>query len=194
MSIFFLILLISLIFINCLKIKKYNVKPYNEITLEDETSCVCFELHDDTKTDNSFYLQVYSEDEGAKINKIIYYNYLDLCDCEDNCENDSYKHLNQNNNRISEKEDSDGFSFEYEFKLDDNKHRAFLIQYRDFKGNKLKMKYSSYLLNANILIIIICACSFIIIVVIIIIIVIIIKKRKIKELENQINRITFIVD
>ena len=71
-KIFVILIICILIFINCRKISKVNVKPNAEVKLKDETACVCFQLNDDIKTDNSFYLQANSEDKGARIDKTIY--------------------------------------------------------------------------------------------------------------------------
>ena len=72
MSNIFVILILCLILKNNTKIIKVNVKPNAEVTLEDKSACVCFQLNDDIKTDNSFYLEVNSEDKGARIDKTIY--------------------------------------------------------------------------------------------------------------------------
>ena len=125
-------------------------------------------------------------------NQIRYYNYIDLCDTDDSCEDNTYINYNQNNNIISKKEDSNGFSYEYEFKLDNNKHRAFIIQYKDFTGKELKMKYTTHTQSDVVLIIVIIISSFFILSSIILIIIIFYQRKRLKDLLVQINKISFV--
>ena len=120
-----------------------------------------------------------------------YYNYLDLCDNDDYCEDDTYIHFNENNDIISETEDSSGFSFEYEFNLDNNKHRALIIQYIDFTGKKLKMRFTSYTQNETFLTIAIIVSSFFVFSTIVLIIVVVYQKRKLAAMIIQINKVSF---
>ena len=191
MSNIFVILIISLVFKTNSNIIKVNVKPNDEVILKDKSACVCFQLNDDIKKDNSFYLEVNSEDKGARIDKTIYYNYIDLCDSDDSCEDNTYINYNKNNDITIEKEDSDSFSYEYEFKLDNNKHRAFIIQYKDFTGKELKMKYTTHTQSDVVLIIVIIISSFFVLSTIVLIIIIFYQRKRLKDLLSQINKITF---
>ena len=132
-------LIISFALVNSLRIKKYNVKPLQKVTLEDASSCICFEFDEEVKKDSTIYLKAYSEDKEAKMDKTIYYNYLEKCDNEEFYEEDKYNNFNKKEDTYSESEDSDGFSFEYEFTIDDDKYRAFIIQYKNFTGKELIM-------------------------------------------------------
>ena len=194
MSKIFFVFIVSLLLINCKRINKVNVKANNEVTLKDKTACVCFKLNDDTKTDKSFYLNAYSKDKGARMDKTLYYKYLDICNSDDYCEDDSYIDFNKNDDIISETEDSDGFSFEYEFNLDDNKHRALIMQYKDFTGKELKMKFTSYIESKTVLIIIIVIGAVFALSTFVLIVVVICQKRKLDDMRKKINKINFVVN
>ena len=88
---------------------------------------------------SNIYLNVYSEDKGASIDKTIYYNYLEKCDNEEFCEENIYKKFTKKEDIYPESENSDGFALEYEFTIDDDKYRAFMILYKNFNGKELIM-------------------------------------------------------
>ena len=78
------------------------------------------------------------------MDKTLYYNYLEKCDNEEFYDETIYNNFTKKEDIYSESEDSDGFSFEYEFTIDDDKYKAFMIQYKNFTGNELTMYYDHY--------------------------------------------------
>ena len=150
-----LILIIYFVIVNSLRLKKYNVKPLQKVNLEDESSCICFELDDDIKKDNNIYLNIYSEDKDAKMDKTLYYNYLEKCDNDEFCYENIYNNFTKKEDVYTERDVSDGFSFEYEFLIVDDKYRALMIQYNNFTGKELTMYYANYAGSQDLVIIIV---------------------------------------
>lgn len=169
----FLFLIIALFFsdstCNSTKLNTYVIEPYKTGQYKDPSACVCLKFHEDTKTEsNPFYLSLNADKQNdVKVDKVLYYEYIDSCDPLRECYNDTYKNLSTSNNIKQEYSASNSFYYEYTCELDDNRHRAMFIQYKDFTGNEIKIQYSPYS-GSGILI------SFLVIVGIIIFIIIII--------------------
>ena len=85
-KLFYIILLTLLIFSHNSKVKKYNLdKTKLSIILSDITACICISL-DDYKINNTFYLTEISNDKNSKIDKTLYYNYIESCDSKTICD------------------------------------------------------------------------------------------------------------
>ena len=130
------ILIISFLFSSCSIVKKYNITNYNSIELKEESACLCFQLPKETQKDESFYLEMISEEKGAKIDKSLSYYFVDSCDNKKECDGNSYLFKLKNDKPNLETE-SNGFYYEYLFKVDDNNHKGLMIFYKSFTGNKV---------------------------------------------------------
>ena len=141
MSKFCLSLLILFIFSKGSNVKKYNIeKVLNVITinLKDTTACVCFKL-DAFKNYKNFHIKVNCNDNNAKIDKTLYYNYIDSCDSKTTCDDIYLNNYLENNNRSIEIETYTGFVHEYKFNKS-NARNAILVQYKNFTGESFTMQ------------------------------------------------------
>ena len=140
MSKFCLSLLTLFIFSKGSNVKKYNVeKGFNAVMLElnDTTACVCYKLDDYEKYKN-FYIKVNCNYNNAKIDKTLYYNYIDSCDSKTTCDDKYLNNYLENNNRSIEIESIAGFVHEYKFNKE-NAPNAILVQYKNFTGKSFTM-------------------------------------------------------
>lgn len=167
----FFALLISLSFINSNILDTYVIEPYKMGEYSKQSACVCLQLHKDTKKEsNPFYLSISADKQNdVKMDKIIYYDFKNSCDNLPNCTDDTYKNLKKNNNMNTDLETSNSFFYEYKCDLDDDSHRAFYIQYREFTGNNIKIQYAPFTTSSllYVLLIIVGIIIFIIIIIII---------------------------
>ena len=144
MSKLFFILIISIIFSNCSKIKKYNT-DWNSYTVKGakKSACVCFDLQDrfllGSKT---FYLIGKSDDKNARIDKTLYYNFMNSCDSQKTCDDIYSGNYSKNIDLTSDIEGILGFHLEYRFNIPDESKKALLIQYKNFTGEELKFLYT----------------------------------------------------
>ena len=144
MSKLFFILIISIIFSNCSKIKKYNT-DWNSYTVKGakKSACVCFDLQDrfllGSKT---FYLIGKSGDKNARIDKTLYYNFMNSCDSQKTCDDIYSGNYLKNIDLTSDIEGIFGFHFEYRFKIPDESKKALLIQYKNFTGEELTFQFA----------------------------------------------------
>ena len=141
MSKFCLILLTLFIFSKGSNVKKYNVeKGFNAVMLElnDTTACICYKLDDYEKYKN-FYIKVNCNYNNAKIDKTLYYNYIDSCDSKTTCDDKYLNNYLENNNRTIEIESITGFVHEYKFNKS-NARNAILVQYKNFTGESFTMQ------------------------------------------------------
>ena len=144
MSKLFFILIISIIFSNCSKIKKYNT-DLNILTIKKAktSACVCFDLQDrfllGSKT---LYLIAESGDKNARIDKTLYYNFMNSCDSQKTCDDIYSGNYSKNIDLTSDIEGILGFHLEYRFKIPDESKKALLIQYKNFTGEELKFLYN----------------------------------------------------
>ena len=145
-KLFFFILLIFSILTNSSTVKKYKGETsfFNPIlTLKDRTACICYDL--DLSKNSSFYLNFGCSEIGSKMDKTLYYNFIESCDSKDTCDDIYLNNFKENNDRGIEQETNYGFTFEYEFILEDENKKALLVQYKDFIGEQLIINY----LNVN---------------------------------------------
>ena len=144
MSKLFFILIISIIFSNCSKIKKYNT-DLNIFTIKKAktSACVCFDLQDrflwGSKT---FYLIAESGDKNARIDKTLYYNFMNSCDSQKTCDDIYSGKYSKNIDLTSDIEGILGFHLEYRFNIPDENKKALLIQYKNFTGEELTFQYT----------------------------------------------------
>ena len=150
----FILLALLFIFSKSSNVKKYNVEQegWNDIIIElnETTACVCFNL-EEVKRNKYFHIKANCDDKNSKIDKTLYYNYLDSCDSNTTCDDIYLNNYSENNNRTIEIESITGFVHEYKFNKE-NKN-AILIQYKNFKGETFRLQLTSY--NSRILYIII---------------------------------------
>ena len=145
-KLFFFIILISSTLRNSSAVKKYKGETgiFNSyFSLKDRTACICYDL--DLSKDSSFYLNFACPEIGSKMDKTLYYNFIESCDSKDTCDDIYLNNFIENNDRGMEQETNFGFAFEYEFKFEDENKKALLVQYKDFIGDELIINY----LNVN---------------------------------------------
>ena len=144
MSKIFYLLLISIIFSNCSKIKKYNTN-LNIFTIKKAktSACVCFDFEninfDDSET---IYIHLKSDDKNARIDKTLYYNFMNSCDSQKTCDDIYSGNYSKNIDLASDIEGILGFHLEYRFKIPDENKKALLIQYKKFTGEELTYQYT----------------------------------------------------
>ena len=144
MSKIFYLLLISIIFSNCSKIKKYNTDLIIfTIKKAKASACVCFDFEkfnfDDSET---IYIHSKSDDKNARIDKTLYYNFMNSCDSQKTCDDIYSGNYSKNIDLTSDIEGILGFHLEYRFKIPDESKKALLIQYKNFTGEELKFLYN----------------------------------------------------
>ena len=142
---FLILLALLFIFSKSSNVKKYNVEQQGWsgtiIELNETTACVCFNL-EDLKKNKYFHIKANCDDKNSKIDKTLYYNYLDSCDSNTTCDDIYLNNYSENNNRTIEIESITGFVHEYKFNKE-NKN-AILIQYKHFKGETFILQLASY--------------------------------------------------
>ena len=146
---FCLSLLTLFIFSKGSNIKKYNIETgFNGLmtNLKDTTACVCFKL-DYFKNYKNFHIKVFCNDNNAKIDKTLYYNYIDSCDSKTTCDDIYLNNYLENNNRTIEIESITGFVHEYKFNKN-NSRNAILVQYKNFTGKSFTLQSTA--LNSRI--------------------------------------------
>lgn len=166
-----LLLLITLFFSNSTQLDTYIIEPYQMGTFKVRSACVCLKLHADTKKEsNPFYLTINADKQNdVKMDKDIYYEFKYSCDNLGECQENTYKSLNKNDNRNQDLTTTNSFYYEYKFDVDDDNHRALYIQYREFTGTEIKIQYAPFS-GASVLITFLVILGIIIFIIIIIII------------------------
>ena len=163
----------------------YEVKPYDKIELNKGSACICFELPNDSKKGNSFYFQVICDETGAKIDKIIYYNFTETCNINE-CDYNSYLY-SKKNDKLSLDNEGSGFYYEYKFEVEDDKNKYIKVQYKDFTGNKFTMQYIPLSMTSVFVTIFILFILFIVIIVCIICCICRCRKRKNEQFKENSN-------
>ena len=144
MSKIFYILLISIIFSNCSKIKKYNT-DWNSYTVKGakKSACVCFDLEKFNVYDSeTIYIHSKSDDKNARIDKTLYYNFMNSCDSQKTCDDIYSGNYSKNIDLTSDIEGILGFHLEYRFNIPDENKKALLIQYKNFTGEELTFQFA----------------------------------------------------
>ena len=165
-----------------------KVPDYRTVTITNlEQAILCYELKDFEK-DYNFFLEFICEERGATINTKFYYKFIDSCYKNEENYNTSakIKELNKYNNKPNLDEKNKGFYYEYEFVVDETKHRGFAILITNFTGNKLEVTFTPFSMTTIFIII-----GVIILVVIIITVIVVccickcVHKRKAKQMKSQ---------
>ena len=144
MSKIFYLLLISIIFSNCSKIKKYNTDLIIfTIKKAKASACVCFDFEkfnfDDSET---IYIHSKSDDKNARIDKTLYYNFMNSCDSQKTCDDIYSGNYSKNIDLTTDIEGILGFHLEYRFNIPDESKKALLIQYKNFTGEELTFQFA----------------------------------------------------
>ena len=114
----------------------YNLKPFESIEIENQTSsCICFKMNDEIKNGDFFYVILNSEESNASINETLKYNYTNSCP-ENSCNDFEFNFTKECNLSMNE----DGFAYQYNFEKKDEKYM--MIRYYEFTGKKLKIEYA----------------------------------------------------
>ena len=126
------LLLISLIYSQIVNLDVFKLKDYENITINKQSSLICYELHQDFKTNVEFYLQINSDEADKSISKIIYYNLTDVsCQNLDNLKIDFKDLKSQFTYNIEEPNDSvegpNGFFYDYGITKNDDKQKFLLL-------------------------------------------------------------------
>ena len=66
----FFLLLFSLIHSQIVNLTVFKLKDYENITINKQSSLICYELHQDFKTNVEFYLQINCDEADKTISKI----------------------------------------------------------------------------------------------------------------------------
>ena len=117
----------------------YIAKPFEKLHLNESKACACFKLSENLQKGDTFYLEVFSDEIEAKINKTLYYNFTDSCN-QNECNENSYLYSSKKEKPYSDIEEN-GFFYEYEFLVNDTNITFLKVQYIDFVGNKFSMQY-----------------------------------------------------
>ena len=140
----FLCLLI-LFLLSQINSKMFYVENYEELKIDNEPEgIICFSVSKFEKDDN-FFIEMISENKGAKINTTFYYRFIDTCDQRNNYNSSKrVMEVNKFNNKANLDTSSDGFYYEYEFVVDDGKHKGFLLLFRNFTGTTIKFNITPF--------------------------------------------------
>ena len=141
------LLLFSLIYSQIVNLDLFKLKDYENITINKQSSLICYELHKDFKTNVEFYLQVNCDEADKTISKTIYYNLTDeSCQNLNNVKIDFKNIKSQFKYNIEEPKDSvegqNGFFYDYGItKIDDNQ-KFLLLLLHDFTGKKFSISFA----------------------------------------------------
>ena len=127
-------------------IKKYNADDLIDgilIELKDRAACICHSMDKMGFVKKKFYIGIKSNDKNAKIDKTLYYKFMESCDSKDTCDDIYLNNFIENNDRYMEIESVAGFKYEYEFINEDENQKALLIYYKDFTGEKVIIEYAN---------------------------------------------------
>ena len=141
------LLLFSLIYSQIVNLDVFKLKDYENITINKQSSLICYELHKDFKTNVEFYLQVNCDEADKTMSKTIYYNLTDeSCQNLNNVKIDFKNIKSQFKYNIEEPKDSvegpNGFFYDYGItKIDDNQ-KFLLLLLHDFTGKKFSISFA----------------------------------------------------
>ena len=145
------LLLFSLIHSQIVNLTVFKLKDYENITVDKPSGLICYELHNDFKTENNFCLYVNCNEPDKKMSKTIFYNLTDVsCNDLNNLTIDFNNLKSQFTYSIKEPkvpiEGGNGFFYEYNIKKKEDK-KFMLTLFYDFTGTKFSISYAPVSIN-----------------------------------------------
>ena len=183
------LLLFSLIHSQIVNLTVFKLKDYENITVDKPSGLICYELHNDFKTENNFCLYVNCNEPDKKMSKTIFYNLTDVsCNDLNNLPID-FNNLKSQFTYIKEpkvpKEEENGFFYEYNIKKKEDK-KFMLTLFYDFTGTKFSISYAPVSINKIVNVVKVLFFLFIFIIILIIVcICICIGNRRLKSTAPQ---------
>ena len=183
------LLLFSLIHSQIVNLTVFKLKDYENITVDKPSGLICYELHNDFKTENNFYLYVNCNEPDKKMSKTIFYNLTDVsCNDLNNLPID-FNNLKSQFTYIKEpkvpEEGENGFFYEYNIKKKEDK-KFMLTLFYDFTGTKFSISYAPVSINKIVKVVKVLFFLFIFIIILIIVcICICIGNRRLKSTAPQ---------
>ena len=147
-------LLLSLFYLihsQIVNLRVFKLKDYENITIDKPSGLICYELHNNLKTEDNFYLYVNCSESDKKMSKTIFYNLTDVsCNNLDNLPINFNDLKSQFTYSIKEpkvpKEGKNGFFYEYNIKKEEDK-KFMLTLFYDFTGTKFSILYAPVSIN-----------------------------------------------
>ena len=135
----FISLLYSIILSLSPDTQTFNLEYSKKIIITNYTSaCICVKINPDELKDQKFYIQILSEEKGSSMNSTLDYNFTS--DCSNAiCEN-FFFNFNKSYT-LSDIREGSGFTYEYEFKRDDESYNYMMMKYYEFNGVNLSVNY-----------------------------------------------------
>ena len=146
----FFLLLFSIIHSQIVNLTVFKLKDFENITIDKPSGLICYELHNNFKKENNFYLYVNCNEPDKKMSKTIFYNLTDVsCNDLNNLPID-FNNLKSQFTYIKEpkvpKEEGNGFFYEYNIKKKEDK-KFMLTLFYDFTGTKFSISYAPVSIN-----------------------------------------------
>ena len=143
----FFLLLFSIIHSQIVNLTVFKLKDYENITIDKPSGLICYELHNNLKTEDNFYLYVNCNEPDKKMSKTIFYNLTDV-----SCKNLNNLQINIEDLKseftysIKEpkafNEGEKGFFYEYNITKKEDKQKFMLMLFTDFTGEKFSISYA----------------------------------------------------
>ena len=184
------LLLFSLIHSQIVNLTVFKLKDYENITVDKPSGLICYELHNNFKKENNFYLYVNCNEPDKKMSKTIFYNLTDVsCNDLNNLTIDFNNLKSQFTYSIKEPkvpiEGGNGFFYEYNIKKKEDK-KFMLTLFYDFTGTKFSISYAPVSINKIVNVVKVLFFLFIFIIILIIVcICICIRNRRLKSTAPQ---------
>ena len=147
----FFLLLFSLIHSQIVNLTVFKLKDFENITVDKPSGLICYELHNNFKKENNFYLYVNCNEPDKKMSKTIFYNLTDVsCNDLNNLPIDFNNLKSQFTYSIKEqkvhREGENGFFYEYNITKKEDK-KFMLTLFYDFTGTKFSISYAPVSIN-----------------------------------------------
>ena len=126
----------------------FQLKDYENITIQKSSGLVCYELHKDFETNKDFNLIISSDEKDKKMNRTIYYNLTDIS-CQnlnnltidfDNLKSE-FTYSIKEPTRVQEKY---GLYYEYKITKNNENQKFMLMLFKDFTGEKFELTYAPF--------------------------------------------------
>ena len=185
----FFLLLFSIIHSQIVNLTVFKLKDFENITIDKPSGLICYELHNNFKKENNFYLYVNCNEPDKKMSKTIFYNLTDVsCNDLNNLPID-FNNLKSQFTYIKEpkvsEEGGNGFFYEYNIKKKEDK-KFMLTLFYDFTGTKFSILYAPVSINKIVKVVKVLFFLFIFIIILIIVcICICIGNRRLKSTAPQ---------
>ena len=151
-----IILLLSLL--SLLQADVLNVtylETNQNISITESKFILCVQISDDIAKEDNFYLLFEWEDDSKKMDKTLYYKFV-----EQSCKEPNKFEVDLNNpganfssseNEINIESKYNGFHYEYKFEKKEDNQKYMLLLVKDFDGEEIKIRCNTFSVTAVII-------------------------------------------